>query len=347
MPLVPNEDKVEEFRLTIRERMDGNRLDQYLVKRFPDYSRAYLQKLIKRGSVLIDGKPVKASTKIHTDQEIVLMLPKMEAVHLKPEEMPLDIIYEDDHLAVLNKLPGIVIHPARGHLSGTLVNGLLSYFDNLSDATDVYRPGIVHRLDRDTSGALLIAKNNQAHAKLSQQFEDRVIHKEYLALVEGEMKEAEGSVVLPLGIDPKNRERITVQHGGKDAVTNYKVLARYAGFTLVHVFPKTGRTHQIRVHLKSQNHPIVADELYGAAPSLSKAQIMAKAMPGNPAQPDDEQPLISRQALHAWRISFIHPFTHAEMTLMAPLPADYFSTLEVFQSLWPSPQVAEILKGTV
>jgi 23S rRNA pseudouridine1911/1915/1917 synthase len=343
MPLVPNEDKVEEFRFTIRDRMDGNRLDQYLVKRFPDYSRAYLQKLIKRGSVLIDDKPVKASTKIHADQEILVLLPKMEALHLKPEVMPLEILYEDDYLAVLNKLPGIVIHPARGHLSGTLVNGLLSYFDNLSDASDVYRPGIVHRLDRDTSGVLLIAKQNQAHADLSRQFEERMIHKEYLALVEGEMEVAEGSIVLPLGMDPKNRERMCVQHGGKEAVTHYKTIARYAGFTLVHVFPKTGRTHQIRVHLKSLNHPIVADEMYGAAPYLTKSQIVAKSQKMEMAEAEKTEPLMTRQALHAWRLSFTHPITRENKTVVAPLPLDFAAILSVFQSLWPSPEVAEIL----
>ena len=346
MPYVPSEDKIDEIHLTIRGQVDGQRLDQYLVKRFPDYSRSFLQKLIKKEKILLNGKTAKPSSRLRPGQDVGVLLPRLEPLHLKPEAMALDILYEDEYLAILNKPPGLVMHPARGHLSGTLVNGLLAHFENLSDANDdVYRPGIVHRLDRDTSGVLLVAKSNQAHAGLSKQFEDRLIQKEYLALTEGEMQVKEGTIMLPLGIDPKNHERITVQLGGKEAVTNYKVMVTYPKFTLVHVFPKTGRTHQIRVHLKSQNHPIVGDEVYGGMAYLTREQICGANVTVQPqdAAADGGIPLIERQALHALRITFTHPVFNKTMTFGAPLAQDFSRTLAVFQSLWPSPIVAQLI----
>lgn len=339
MPLVPNEEKLEEHAFIIKGRVEGSRIDQYLAKRFSDYSRAFFQKLIKQEKVLVDGKSIKISSKIRAGQEVHISLPKLEALHLQPEHIQLDVLYEDDYLAVINKAAGYVVHPSRGHMSGTIVNALLSHFDELCDSDDGYRPGIVHRLDRDTTGVLLIAKTNQSLYKLSQQFENREIKKEYLALVEGVLQFGEGTINLPLGIDPRNRERMAIQHGGKQSVTDYRVLARYPKFTLVQVFPKTGRTHQIRIHFKSQGHPLVVDKIYGASPILTIDQLSEKN-----TQAAQGEPLIARQALHAWRIEFDHPAIHQKMTFCAPLARDFLDTLKIFQSLWPSASVSEILK---
>jgi 23S rRNA pseudouridine1911/1915/1917 synthase len=343
MPFVPNEEKVEEISFVIKGRVEGDRIDQYLAKRFSDYSRVFFQKLIKKGKVLIDGKETKISAKIKAGDQIVVFLPKLEAVHLKPENTPLDVIYEDDVLALINKPVGVVIHPSRGHMSGTIVNALLSHFDDLADNTDVYRPGIVHRLDRDTSGILLIAKTNSAQFKLSQQFEHREIKKEYLALAEGNIEYNSGIIQLPLGMDPRNRERMSIQYGGKSAITEYKIITRYPGFTLVHVFPKTGRTHQIRVHFKSQGHPLACDHLYDAIPQLTWNALKIPEDKKKEWTGDIEKPLLERQALHAWRISFDHPLTNQRMTFQAPLAPDFFHTLEVFQYFWPCQEVAKML----
>lgn len=340
-PLIPNEEKIESMEFCIRGRVEGQRIDAYLVKRFGDYSRAYLQRLIKSGKVTVNGKPVKASHHIHSSEEIRVELPQLEELHLKPEQMPLQILYEDEDIAAINKQPDLVIHPSRGHLQGTLVNGLLFYFENLSDYTDVYRPGIVHRLDRNTSGVLLVAKSNRAHAGLAEQFEKREIHKEYLAIVEGSLKLDRNIVNLPLAMDPHNRERMAVRKNGKEAITEYVVLARYPGYTLVHVFPKTGRTHQIRVHLKSEGHPIVADEMYGAVPALSMAMIHRQA---NLAPPEPDEIILDRTALHAWRIHFRHPGSKCQMTLSAPLPEDITNVLRTFQHFWPNPKTMRLLE---
>lgn len=336
MPFVPNEDNLEEFNFTIKGRVENTRIDQYLAKRYPDYSRAYVQKLIKKGHVLLDGKPAKMSARVRAGQEVFVSLPKLEPLHLKPEAIPLDILFEDEDLAVINKQVGYVVHPSRGHMHGTLVNALIYHFEELSDCNDEYRPGIVHRLDRDTSGVLLVAKSNQAHHKLAAQFESRQIKKEYLALAEGEIAFRDGVINLPLGMDPRNRERMAIQHGGKTSVTEYKVVARYPGFTLLHVFPKTGRTHQIRIHFKSQGHPLVGDHLYGAKPCLTREMLGGIRAAS--------ETLMARQALHSWKITFEHPGTHSPMRVVAPLAEDFFRTLTVFQSFWPSPEVAEILE---
>ncbi|NUM36115.1 MAG: RluA family pseudouridine synthase [Candidatus Brocadiae bacterium] len=323
--------------------MEGRRLDAYLGKRFFEYSRSYLQKLIKNGNVLIDGKEVKPGYKIKEGQKIFIRLPELEPLHLKPQEMELDIIFEDEHIAVINKRADLVVHPSRGHMEGTLVNGLIHYFENLSDFNDAYRPGIVHRLDRFTSGLLVIAKNNKSHAALAEQFQTRHIHKEYLALVEGKVRFENGTISLPLGIDPRNRERAAVCHGGKEAVTDYQVIARYPSFTFVHVFPKTGRTHQIRIHMKSQGNPIVCDSLYDANPILDKARILANVS-GSVDTEDQDEVLMDRTALHAWRIHFEHPATQQEMHLTAPPAQDFLEALKFLETLWPNPKVAELIE---
>lgn len=342
--LIPNEDKTHTIQFAVKEQLDkACRIDAYLGKRFQDYSRSFLQGLIKKGNVLVDGKKVKASSKIHTGQEIVIILPELEPLTIKPEKIDLDILYEDDDIAIINKQSDLVIHPSRGNLSGTLVNGLVAHFQSLSDCTDVYRPGIVHRLDKYTTGVMLIAKNNQAHAKLSQQFADRVTRKEYIALVNGELNSKQGSIELPIGVDPRNRERMTISHGGKKSITHYRVIARYPAHTLVRVFPKTGRTHQIRVHMKAQGHPLVADHVYSDKDILTMDMILKNRKSCNENVKDEC--LINRQALHARSITFYHPKTNKEMTQTAPLAKDFIHTLEMFQKFWPCYEVAELCKN--
>ena len=333
MAFVPDENQTEKISFRVRGRVEGNRIDQYLKKRFTEYSRSFFQKLIQQGNVLIDQKIARRSTKIRAGQEVEIFLPKLEALHLKAEDISLDIIYEDEHLIIINKKAGMVIHPSRGHLTGTIVNALIHH---LNQDDFCAHPGIVHRLDRFTTGILLVAKNQKMNADLSQQFENRYVQKEYLALLEGRMRSKKGKIELPLGIDPKNRERVTVREDGKMAITEYEVLAHYPKYTLVHIFLKTGRTHQIRVHFSSQKHPLVADELYDAKPTLMANDISEEL---------DDTILFSRQALHAWRLTFKHPVLDKVMTFVAPLPQDFFASLNLLQSLWPSPKINECLKA--
>ena len=320
----------------MRGRVEGNRLDAYLSKRFNDYSRAYLQKIIKAGNVLMDGKKAKASDKIKEGQTISIDLPILEPLHLKPEEMSLDIIYEDEDLAALNKPADLVVHPSRGHMQGTLVNGLLYHFENLSDENDVYRPGIVLSSRSLYKWNFVNCKNNKSHASLGEQFENRTIQKQYFALVEGTMRFDHGTVALPLAMDPRNRERMTVSHGGKEAITNYKVFAKYPHFTLVHVFPETGRTHQIRVHLKSQGCPIVADSLYDAQPILNWERILqnVSSVPECLSHVERDTIFMERTALHAWSLTFEHPSRKEMLTLQAPFPKDFANTLQVLNMLY-------------
>lgn len=345
-PLVPNQEKTNNFDFFTGEDCLGLRLDQYLAHRFPDYTRTFLKNLIKNGQIEVDGKKVKASTKLREGSQILVTLPELEEFHIKPEKMPLDIVYEDTSLVILNKASGLVVHPAKGHNTGTLVNALVAHFEELSSINN-YRPGIVHRLDRFTTGLLVIAKNNQAHAVLAKQFEKRETQKEYLALVEGNLSVEEGIVALPLAMDRRNRQKMSVSHGGKPAETSYRVLAKYPNMDLVHVFPKTGRTHQIRVHLKHQECPIIADSLYGAKELLVKEDIWQRMSSKEKEEHKSTfdsyfegiDLLMDRQALHAWKISFQHPENGKTVTFTAPLAKDFWRTLQVLQKIWPSKKI--------
>ena len=244
--LIPDNEQIETILLTIEKDMIG-RLDAFLHDRFSNYSRSYLQKLIKEGNVFIDNKKItKASTKLKEKQEVRIYLPQLVSLKLKPEAIPLDIMYEDDDLAIINKQSDIAVHPAEGKITGTLVNALLFHFKNLSTCNGILRPGIVHRLDRNTSGVLIIAKNNKAHNLICEQFKNRNVKKEYLALVEGKVNCENGTIALPIGMDTKNRRRMSIMHGGKKAVTDYLKIADYPNFSLVRLFPKT-RSHNINL----------------------------------------------------------------------------------------------------
>lgn len=296
----------------------STRLDKFLADRVPELSRSAAQRLIDDGQVTVNGEPVKASYKIRGGDLVVALMPTEEPAELIAETIPLTVVYEDQVLLVVNKPAGMVVHPAPGHPGGTLVNALLAYLPELATAGDD-RPGIVHRLDRDTSGLILVAKNEKSRRTLQRQFKDRQVHKAYLALLDEHLQPAWGRIEAPIGRDPHHRQRMTVLAGGREAVTEYHVLEQFShtlgpaagDYTLVEAEPKTGRTHQIRVHFASINHPVVGDTVYGRR---------------RPRLP------IGRQFLHACRLEFKHPTTGRRIALEAPLPEDLASVLALLRS---------------
>ncbi len=304
-------------KIRIRRRKPGNRLDKYLRARFPRMSRTVLQRLIKEGGVTVNGLPTKASYEPGKGDLVEVHIPPPEPTEVVPEDIPLDVIYEDDHLLAINKRTGIICHPARPSQTGTIVNGLVHYANQLS-RVDPFRPGIVHRLDKNTTGVMLVAKSDEAHWRLSLQFERRTIQKTYFALVEGELK-LDGDIIdQPLMEHPLIKDRyVPAQRPSnhmiaKKAVTQYEVEERYTGFTLVKLYPKTGRTHQLRVHMSNLGHPIIGDTHYGGH-LVSERDI---------ANTGSTDPLYQHQCLHAWRIEFVHPIKETTTMIEAPVPSD-------------------------
>ncbi len=273
----------------------------------PDITRSYLQKLLKDGSVQMNGKPVKASTKTAVGAVIALTIPEPEEPEILPENIPLDILYEDSDVILINKPKNMVVHPAAGHYTGTLVNALMYHCrGDLSGINGVLRPGIVHRIDKDTTGVLIACKNDRAHNALAEQLKEHSITRKYRAIVCGNLKEDEGTVDAPLGRHPQDRKKMAiVRSGGKRAVTHYRVLERFGNDTYIECQLETGRTHQIRVHMASLGHPLLGDEIYGRAKSPFK---------------------LEGQTLHAMVLGFIHPTTGEYMEFEAPLP-EYFEKL--------------------
>ena len=273
----------------------------------PDITRSYLQKLLKDGSVQMNGKPVKASTKTAVGAVIALTIPEPEEPEILPENIPLDILYEDSDVILINKPKNMVVHPAAGHYTGTLVNALMYHCrGDLSGINGVLRPGIVHRIDKDTTGVLIVCKNDRAHNALAEQLKEHSITRKYRAIVCGTLKEDEGTVDAPLGRHPQDRKKMAiVRSGGKRAVTHYRVLERFGNDTYIECQLETGRTHQIRVHMASLGHPLLGDEIYGRAKSPFK---------------------LEGQTLHAMVLGFIHPTTGEYMEFEAPLP-EYFEKL--------------------
>ena len=286
------------------------RLDAYLASQIEGWSRARLQRLIENEDVTVNNKPVKPSYKLreHDEIEVELIAPANDV--FTPENIPIEIVYEDETLVVVNKPAGMVVHPAAGSPSGTLANALAYHFQQLPGSG--VRPGIVHRLDRDTSGLLVVAKTDAALENLSDQFRDRTVFKSYVALVHGRMAANSGKIDQPLARDPSNRTRMAVVRGGRSALTLYKVRRAFDRFTLLDVEIKTGRTHQIRVHLTWLKHPVVGDETYGAGRDNTIKDPQLRARVRN----------LKRQFLHAEKLAFKHPVTNQEMQFEAPLPAD-------------------------
>ncbi len=284
---------------------DGIRIDRYL-STHSELSRSFIQKLSEEGKILVNGKQAKSSYKVSTNEEIFVEVPEMENLETKPENIPLDILYEDSDLIVINKPKGMVVHPASGVYTGTLVNALLYHCKDLSGINGVLRPGIVHRIDKDTTGCIIACKNDFTHVEIAKQLETKTCHREYRAIVMGNIVHDNGMIDAPIGRDPRDRQKMTVtDKGSRDARTHFQVLERFGKSTYVECALETGRTHQIRVHMKYINHPVMGDEKYG-----KKCPYMNT----------------NGQVLHAYKITFVHPRTQKEMTIEAPLP-DYFNEL--------------------
>lgn len=285
--------------------MQNGRLDKVCSEIFSDYSRSQIKQLLDGGNITVNGKTEKAKYKVKSGDVIRLEEPETKTLELRPENIPLDIVYEDDDVIVINKPQGMVVHPAPGHDEHTLVNALL-YHCPLSTINGTFRPGIVHRIDKDTSGLLMVAKNDKAHRSLAKQLKDKTNIREYVALVHGRIAEDEGTINAPIGRRLKDRKKQAVVKDGRNAVTHFEVLKRYRDYTFVKCILETGRTHQIRVHMKYIGHPLVGDPLYGPK----------KTIKGN------------GQFLHAGKLGFVHPTTGKLLIFEAPLPKIFQECLE-------------------
>lgn len=288
--------------------VDNVRLDAYIAKMKSDISRTMIQKLIEEGNILVNGKSKKISYKVQIGDEIELNIPEAKEIELKAENIPVEIVYEDNDIIVVNKPKGMVVHPANGNPDGTLVNAIMAMCkDSLSGIGGEIRPGIVHRLDKDTSGLLIVAKNDKAHINMSEQIKNREVKKIYIALVRGVVSENEATINMPIGRSTKDRKKMAVRKDGKEAVTHFKVLKRYNKYTLLEVKIDTGRTHQIRVHMAEIGHPVVGDMVY----SNGKNEFGVEG-----------------QMLHAKSLDFRHPITGKQMHLEAELPEYFEKVLE-------------------
>ncbi|EHL76818.1 MULTISPECIES: RluA family pseudouridine synthase [Bacillus] len=301
---------MERIEHVITEEEQHQRIDKVLSQWNEDWSRSQVQEWIKEGRVTVNGATVKANYKCEADDRIVISVPEPEVLEITPENMDLDIYYEDRDVIVVNKPRGMVVHPAPGHLSGTLVNGLMAHCKDLSGINGVLRPGIVHRIDKDTSGLLMAAKNDYAHEKLSQQLSNKTVTRKYKAIVHGVIPHDVGTIDAPIGRDPKDRQKMAVVENGKHAVTHFRVLERFSQYSLIECELETGRTHQIRVHMKYIGHPLAGDPKYGPKKTLN----------------------IEGQALHAEVLGFIHPRTEEYLEFKAPLPDDFSRILTFLRS---------------
>ena len=296
----------ERYDWTIEPSDAGERIDKYISLQNEDWSRSQVQSWIKEGRVTVDGEPVKSNYKLQAEDELTLRVPPPREMAILPEPMPLDIVYEDSDVVVVNKPRGLVVHPAPGHYSGTLVNGLLAHCKDLSGINGVLRPGVVHRIDKGTSGLLMVAKNDKAHMGLAKQLKEHSVNRTYVAIVHGVIQHEMGTIEAPIGRDPKNRQQMAVVfENSKHAVTHFIVQERFKDYTLVELKLETGRTHQIRVHMKYIEHPLAGDPKYGPKQTLE----------------------LNGQALHAKTLGFVHPRTGERLEFEAPLPEDLEQTI--------------------
>ncbi len=289
---------------------DGERLDKWLCDAVPNLSRSYIQKCIKEGQVMVGGLPCKANYRLRVDDEVCFQIPEAVEPSVKAENIPLSVLYEDADVLVIDKPKGMVVHPAPGHYSGTLVNAVLYHCKGqLSGINGVLRPGIVHRIDRDTTGSLIVCKNDAAHRGIAEQLKAHSLNRSYRAIVHGVIEENEGTVRAPIGRDEKDRKRMAVnEKNGKEAVTHYKVLERFQDYTYIECRLETGRTHQIRVHMTSIGHPLLGDAVYGTRKTAFQ---------------------LDGQTLHAYCLGFMHPVNGGYIEVKAPLPAYFMHLLKV------------------
>ncbi|MDL1967275.1 MAG: RluA family pseudouridine synthase [Deltaproteobacteria bacterium] len=305
------------FTIFVNEHESGRRLDIIITSHISNCSRSFLTILIRKGKILVQGEVKKPGYLVKTGDNISVNIPPPEPVLAEPEPHNIDILYEDKHIIVINKEPGLVVHPAPGHLKGTLVNRLLYHCPELEGIGGKLRSGIVHRLDKDTSGTMVVAKNDAAHINLAAQFKSRKIKKLYLALVYGVVKSASGSILLPIGRHPSDRKKMsTVSRKSRSARTFWKVIERFNRATFLELDLKTGRTHQIRVHCTAIKHPIVGDLVYGGGKKTAKN--LSASVP--------------RQMLHAWRLEFVHPLTEEAISFESPVPPDMEKLIETLRN---------------
>ena len=301
---------MEKITHTIREEQKAERIDKVITSLNDEWSRSQVQMWVKDGHITVNGQPVKTNYKCHLNDELVITIPEVIDLDVEPEEMDLDIYYEDADVLVVNKPRGMVVHPAPGHSKGTLVNGLMAHCKDLSGINGVLRPGIVHRIDKDTSGLLMIAKNDLSHESLVNQLVQKTVVRKYKAIVHGSIPHDVGTVDAPVGRDSKDRQRMTVVDNGKQAVTHFHVLERLQDFTLIECQLETGRTHQIRVHMRYIGFPLAGDPKYGPRKTLD----------------------IGGQALHAGVLGFIHPRTKEYIEFEAPTPKEFDDILEMLRN---------------
>lgn len=296
----------------VDEDAEGMRIDKFLAEYKENLTRSYIQKLIKQGGVCVNGKNVKASYVLSENDVISLDIPEPVEPEILPENIPLDILYEDKDVILVNKPKGMVVHPAAGHYTGTLVNALMYHCkDELSGINGVMRPGIVHRIDMDTTGVLIACKNDFSHNSIAAQLKEHSITRRYYAIVLGNIKENEGSIDAPIGRHPKERKKMAIVPNGRNAVTHYRVIERFRNYTWIECQLETGRTHQIRVHMASLGHPLLGDIVYGS----------------------EKQPFpLQGQTLHAYVLGFIHPTTREYMEFQAPLPQYFEKTVKILRS---------------
>ena len=300
---------MEKRKLEINE--ENVRLDKFVMQEMPDLSRTLIQEYIKEGHILVNGKNEKASYKIKMNDDIEVTIPDNKDMDVLPEDIPLDIVYEDDNLMVINKPSGMVVHPAAGHFSGTLVNALLAHTKDLSSKNGDERPGIVHRIDKDTSGLLVVAKNDKTHEALANQLKDKTLSRIYVALVKGRINHDTGTIDAPIGRDPYDRKKMCVtDQNSRNAITHFKVLERYKNSSLIECKLETGRTHQIRVHMNYIGHPIINDPVYGGKKNIDNFG----------------------QMLHAKEIGFINPATGKHMTFSCDVPDEFNKILEIYKN---------------
>ena len=301
---------MEHFSFQISEELEDERIDKCISMLIDSLSRSFIQKMIKDEKVFVNGKSVKGSYRVKTDDEVAFELPDSVEPDIEAEDIPLDVLYEDKDVLVVNKPKGMVVHPAAGHYSGTLVNALMHHCGkDLSGINGVMRPGIVHRIDMDTTGSIIICKNDKAHNSIAEQLKEHSINRRYHAICHGVLKDDEGTIDQPIGRHPVERKKMSINaQNGKEAVTHYRVLQRFAGYTYIECVLETGRTHQIRVHMASIGHPLLGDEVYSNRKSPFKLQ---------------------GQTLHAKILGFKHPTTGAYVEADAPLPAYFQHLLEI------------------
>ncbi|NLK08293.1 MAG: RluA family pseudouridine synthase [Firmicutes bacterium] len=300
----------EELQFVVPQHWAGGRLDHFITNEISEYSRSFLRRLLDQGLITVNGHSVKAGYKLRTGESVHIIIPPTKGLSVEPEDILLDVVYEDADIIVVNKPAGMVVHPAFGNPGGTLVNALKAHTSDLSDIGGAHRPGIIHRLDKDTSGVMVTAKNNYAHMAIAQQIKERQAERWYLALVFGNIVRNEGTVDAPIARHPVNRKKMAVCEGGRNARTHYYVRERFGDYTLVECRLETGRTHQIRVHLSYIRHPLVGDLVYG--PKRNKLNL-------------------KRQALHAYRLGLYHPRQQKFVEFEAPLPQDINNALKMLE----------------